>query len=190
VVGGHAWALEVAESLDHAGLRVRLWTGRREEQQAAHAAGLDADHGRLLVDAMSREAELEEITQALLLTASDDFNALAAAELRDELGHESVHRVAPTPGRTDLMAPANDAAILGSKELTFDAFTEQLAGGGHLVGEAHADGSADGRTAEDPTRRPLFTVTRSGALRVATQGHLLTPQDGDTVIWLATAPDA
>jgi NhaP-type Na+/H+ or K+/H+ antiporter len=187
VVGGHAWAREVAESLDRAGLRVRLWTGRREEQQAARAAGLDAGHGRLLVDAMSREAELEEITQALLLTASDDFNALAAAELRDELGHGSVHRVAPTPGRTDLMAPANDAAILGSEELTFDAFTERFAGGARLVVEAHADGSEDGRTAEVPTRRPLFTVTRRGALRVATEGCLPAPQDGDTVIWLATA---
>ena len=98
VVGGHRWARKVAESLDQAGLNVTLWTGRREEQQAAEAAGLRADHGRMLVDAMSREAELEEITQALLLTASDDFNALAAAELREELGHASVHRVAPTPG--------------------------------------------------------------------------------------------
>ncbi len=186
VVGGHEWAREVAAALDHAGVSVRLWTGRREEQQAAHAAGLAADHGRLLADALSREAELEGITQALLLTASDDFNALAAADLRDELGHESVHRVAPTPGRTDLMAPANDAAIVGSEDLTFDAFTEQFAAGGHLVGEAHAGG----RTAADPTRRPLFAVTRGGALRVATQGRPLTPQEGDTVIWLATGARA
>jgi NhaP-type Na+/H+ or K+/H+ antiporter len=190
VVGGHAWAREVAESLMHAGLRVRLWTGRHEEQRAARAAGLDADHGRLLVDAMSREAELEEITQALLLTASDDFNAFAAAELRDELGHDSVHRVAPTPGRTDLLPPVNDAAIVGNDELTFDAFSERFATGGHLVGEAHAGGDAPGGTATDPTRRPLFTVTSRGALRVATQGRPLDPHDGDTVIWLATAPKA
>jgi NhaP-type Na+/H+ or K+/H+ antiporter len=183
VVGGHPWARKVAESLDRAGLHVRLWTGRQSEQQAAHAAGLDADHGRLLVDAMSREAELEEITHALLLTANDDFNALVAAELRDELGHESVHRVAPTPGRTDLLEPAGEAAILGSEELTFDAFNEWFDGGGHVVGEAHADGVP----ASDPARRLLFCVTRRGALRVATQDRRLAPQKGDTVIWLAAA---
>ena len=39
-----------------------------------------------MVDAISREAELEEVTDALMLTQSDDFNTLGAAELRDELG--------------------------------------------------------------------------------------------------------
>jgi hypothetical protein len=52
---------------------------------------------RLMVDAVNREAELEEITDALLLTGSDDFNALVAAELRRDLGHEHVYRVAPDP---------------------------------------------------------------------------------------------
>ena len=44
----------------------------------------------MMVDAVSREAELEEVTDAMLLTRSDDFNTLAAAELRVELGHEHV----------------------------------------------------------------------------------------------------
>jgi hypothetical protein len=189
VIGGHAFAREVGESLSRAGLRVRLWTGRREEQAAARAAGLDADHGRLIVDAVSREAELEEVTQALLLTASDDFNALAAAELRDELGHDSVHRVAPTPGRTDLLPPANEAAIVGNEELTLDAFSERLTAGGHLVDEAHSGGAVDGAAAAG-SQSPLFVVTNHGALRVATPGRPLDPLEGETVIRLASAPDA
>ena len=36
------------------------------------------------VHSLSREAELEEITDALLMSRSDDFNALAAAELRGD----------------------------------------------------------------------------------------------------------
>jgi NhaP-type Na+/H+ or K+/H+ antiporter len=190
VVGGHALAREVGEALSRAGMRVRLWAGRREEQQAARAAGLDADHGRLIVDAVSREAELEEVTQVLLLTASDDFNALAAAELRDELGHDSVHRLAPTPGRADLLPPLNEAALVGSEDLTLDAFSERFHAGGHLVEEAHSGDAANGPAAAGLAHSPLFAVTNHGALRVATPDRPLKPDDGDTVIWLTDAPDA
>ncbi len=181
VIGGHALAREVGEALSRAGLRVRLWTGRPDEQQAARATGLDADHGRLIVDAVNREAELEEVTHALVLTGSDDFNALAAADLRDELGHDSVHRLAPTPGRTDLLPPVNEAPLFGSEALTLDAFSQRLTAGERLVQEAHSGGMA---------HSPLFSVTKGGALRVATPGRPLEPRDGDTVIWLTNAPDA
>jgi hypothetical protein len=190
VIGGHAFGREVAGALSRAGLRVRLWTGRREEQAAARAAGLEADHGRLIVDAVSREAELEDVTQALLLTASDDFNALAAAELREELGHDSVHRVAPTPGHTDLLPPDREAAIVGSEALTLDAFRERLTAGEHLVQEAPVEGAVDGAAGAGPGERPLFVVTSHGALRVATPGRPLDPLEGDTVIRLAAASDA
>ena len=76
VVGGHGWALKVAHALRRAGAAVRVWTGDTDEQAAARAAGLEADRGRMMVDAVTREAELEEVTDALLLTSSDDFNAL------------------------------------------------------------------------------------------------------------------
>jgi NhaP-type Na+/H+ or K+/H+ antiporter len=104
VVGGSPAARAVAAGLDRAGVRVRLWVGDAEEQAAARAAGLEADRGRLLVDAVSREVELEEVTDALLITSHDDFNALAAAELRAELGHGHVHRIAPD-GHAALLAP-------------------------------------------------------------------------------------
>jgi hypothetical protein len=97
IVGGHPWARAMGEALRDAGVGVRLGTGRADEQTAARTAGLDADRGRLMVDAISREAELEEITDALVLTDNADFNALVAAELRIELGHDCVHRVAPVP---------------------------------------------------------------------------------------------
>jgi hypothetical protein len=37
---------------------------------------------------------------------------------------------------------------------------------------------------------PLFAVTTSGTLRVATPARPLEPGDGDTVIWLTNARDA
>jgi hypothetical protein len=98
VVGGHNWARSIAAALKAAGVGVRLWTGQAEEQTAARVAGIDAGNARLGVERAAREAELEEITDALLLTGSDNFNALAAYELRQELGQDHVFRLARQVG--------------------------------------------------------------------------------------------
>jgi hypothetical protein len=129
VVGGHAWARAVADALRAAGLGVRIWTGDAGEQAAARAAGFDADQGRMMVDAVSREAELEEVTDALLLTGNDDFNAIAAAQLRIELGHDHVYRLAPDPGAIDLLPPQNESGMLPS----YEEMARGFAAGGRVV---------------------------------------------------------
>ena len=113
IVSGHPWAREIAAALKDSGVAVRMWVGPLEQQDAARDAGLEADRGRIMVDAISREGELEEVTDALLLTASDDFNMLGAAELRDELGHGHVYRIAPQPEDSNLLPPSREA---GSSE--------------------------------------------------------------------------
>jgi hypothetical protein len=137
VVGGHDWAVEIGAALRRAGVGVRLWTGDADEQAAARAAGLPADRGRLMVDAMAREAELDEVTDALLLTASDDFNALAAAELRAELGHEHVQRLAPHPDAPYLVPPVHERGLLPS----YDELERAFADGGQVVATQRAGGA-------------------------------------------------
>ena len=88
VVGGPPWArVRSRRLLKRSGVEVRMWVGPAADREAARAAGIDADRGRMMVDAVGRDAELEEVTDVLLLTRSDDFNAVTAAELRSELGH-------------------------------------------------------------------------------------------------------
>jgi NhaP-type Na+/H+ or K+/H+ antiporter len=184
VVGGNRVAREIAAALKRAGADVRLWAGRAEDQAEARAAGLEADRGRLMVDAVSREAELEEVTDALLLTNYDDFNALAAAELRTELGHGRVHRVAPDPGEGDLAPPAAEAAIVADDGLTFAELHRSLEGGARIVA-AEADG------ADVASAIPLFAVSPFGELRVMTRSARRPAKPGDTVVVLdrdGTAP--
>jgi NhaP-type Na+/H+ or K+/H+ antiporter len=124
VVGGHDWALRVGTALQAAGVGVRVWTGDAREREAARAAGLEADRGRMMVDAITREAELDEVTDAFVLTRSDDFNALAAAELRVELGHQHVHRLAPHPESPSLLSPLHEPGLLPGYEELERAFAE------------------------------------------------------------------
>ncbi len=175
IVGGHPWAREIASALKRSGVAVRLWVGPVEYQTAARDAGFHADRGRIMLDAINREEELEEVTDALLLTRSDDFNTLGAAELRDELGHRHVFRVAPHPEEPDLFPPSRETGILGDRTLTFAELDRRFADGARIV--IGSGGDAAGGT-------PLFAVTPDGRLTVAADGHPLEIESGDRVIAL------
>ena len=179
IVGGHAWARELAAALQRAGAPVRMWVGRPEDRDAARAAGLEADRGRMMLDAVEREAELEEITDALLLTDSDDFNAFVAADLRQEVGHGHVYRIAPDPDVPDLLPPSTDAGILGTATLTFAEMNRRFAAGARIVtrGPGEAVGITNGEVA-------LCAVSRGGRLRVAPEGEAGPRGAGDTLVVL------
>lgn len=183
IVGGHSWAREIAAALQRAGVAVRMWVGPREHQTAARDLGIDADRGRIMVDAVSREEELEEVTDALLLSESDDFNTLGAADLREELGQRSVFRVAPDFEKPDLLPSSREGGILGNRLLTFAELDRQFAAGAQIVTR-----SADDDLPQEGTRNevPLFAVTPEGRVTIAADGRPLDVRTGDRVIVLAT----
>jgi NhaP-type Na+/H+ or K+/H+ antiporter len=180
VVGGTPWARAVAASLKSAGLGVRLWSGRAVDQEAARAVGLTAERGKMMLDAISRETELEDVTDALLLTGNDDFNALAALALRTELGHGRVYRAAPDLDETDLFAPAGEQGILAADMLTSAELGRRFAAGARLVEGPVNGGVSDGAVA-------LFVVTADGGLRVASAGKSPPVKAGDRIITLVGA---
>jgi NhaP-type Na+/H+ or K+/H+ antiporter len=176
VVSGHPWARDLAAALKGAGLAVRMWVGPASDRAAARAAGLEADRGRFMVDAVNREAEFEEITDALVLTPSDDFNAMVAAELRGTLGHAHVYRLAPHPEDPNLYPPSTETGILGSTELTFEELDRRVAAGARFAS----------RASTDPTNTDvvLFTVTPDGRLRARVDGRGSDPTPGERLIVL------
>jgi NhaP-type Na+/H+ or K+/H+ antiporter len=179
VVGGHSWAREIAVALRRAGVDVRMWVGAPTDREAARAAGIDADRGRMMVDSVDREAELEDVSDVLLLTQSDDFNAVAASELRSELGHGHVFRISPDPEETDLLPPATEGGILGAQGLTFTELSSRFADGARIV--VHPQQEPLGQT--DVT---LFTVSSNGRLSVAADGRAPDTQPGGRVIALVS----
>jgi hypothetical protein len=179
VVGGHLWGRALAKALESAGLGVRLWTGRPGEQAAAREAGLDAGSARLGVDLATREEELEEVSDALLVTESDDFNALAAYELRNELGHEHVYRLSPAGEVLDLVPPYAEGNILFRADLTYPELTRRFEAGAALVQLESAD-----RVDTDDAPATLFVVARSGELTVVTSGQRPAYGPGDKLICL------
>ena len=181
VVGGHHWARELAVALQKAGVAVRMWVGPTANREAARAAGLEADPGRMLVDAVEREEALEEVTEVLLVTESDDLNTVAAAVLRAEVGHGHVFRVAPDPAAQDLLSPAGEGGILGSRDLTFAEISRRFAQGARFA-SLTVDQSVQTQRGQDEL---LFAVSPAGRVSVATEDRQPAVGAGDTVIYLA-----
>jgi hypothetical protein len=182
IVGAHGWGRAIAQALKAAGLGVRLWTGRPDEQVEAREAGLDAGNARLGTDLATREAELEEITDALLLTGSDDFNALAAFELRRDLGTDHVYRLPERAHLLDLVPEYAEGAVLFGRDLTYTELARRFEAGARIVTVPVA---ADEAPPAELT--PLFVVTAEHELRVATPAGPPPALDGDLAICLAEA---
>ena len=181
LVGGQDWARELASALKRAGVAVRMWVGPLDQQAAARDSGLDADRGRIMVDAISREAELEEVTDALVLTGGDDFNTLCAVELRNELGHGHVFRIAPHPEEPDLLPPPKEVGILANRSLTFAELDREVSAGARFVGlQVNGEPLPHGAL-------PLFAIAPAGHLSIAADGRPPVTRPGDTVIVLSPA---
>ena len=179
VVGGIPWARRSPRA-QGAGLGVRLWIGPSRRPGGRARGRLQAERGRMMLDAVSREAELEDVTDALLLTGNDDFNALAAAGAAHELGHGRVYRAAPDIDETDLLAPARRAGDPRRRPATSAELGRRFEAGARLVEEPVNGGASDGDVA-------LFVVTADGDLRVASADKPPLVKAGDRVIALVGA---
>ncbi len=182
IVGGHRWAREISKALKAAGVGVRLWTGDPAEQRAAKEAGLNAGTAQLGVDLETREAELEEVSTALILTESDDFNALAAFELRQELGSGHVYRLAPATPELELVPAYAEGGLLFDERLTYPELSRRFEAGAGIV---EFPGGTDPGSREGVGVVPLFMVDADGGLEVVTAGNRIEPGADGRLICLA-----
>jgi hypothetical protein len=110
----------------------------------------------------------------LLMTDSDYFNALAAVELHQELGHDHVYRLPAEEELLDLVPEHARDGILFAEGLTFAELTRRFNAGERLV---TVTGAAHGVT-------PLF-ILDDDRLTVVTASDGVDPAQGDTTIGLS-----
>jgi hypothetical protein len=125
-------------------------------------------------DAASREDALEEVSDVLLLTDNDNFNALAAFELRQELGNAHVFRLSPREEVLDVVPAYAEGGVLFGREYTYPELSRRFAAGARL--STDADG-----------HEPLLVVTEDRELRVTTRKAPVHATPRDTAIALVDA---
>ena len=186
LVGGDAWVIGLGLALRSAGLEVLMWAGLDQQREQIRQAGLELAPGELVAAATGRGARLEGITDVLLLTDEDDFNALASALLVGSV-EGRVYRLAPQLRSHGVVAPYTGGEILFSDGLTRLAVTDRYADGARIsVRQASVEPAAwpNGPNEADL----LFLVRADGHLAAVTQAGVPAPQAGDTSVSLGPVP--
>ncbi|MFF1871359.1 cation:proton antiporter [Kitasatospora herbaricolor] len=176
LVGGDPWVVELGRALRSAGLDVLMWAGLDRQRRSITDAGLDLAPGELLAAASGAGAELEGITDVLLLTDEDDFNALAFMTLKETV-EGPVHRLAPPTRSHGVVAPYTGSEALFGHGLNRPELAHRYADGARIVTH-QVDGDIPAG------HEVLFVVRPDGQLTAATETGEPTAGAGDTAILL------
>jgi NhaP-type Na+/H+ or K+/H+ antiporter len=186
LVGGDAWVIGLGLALRSAGLEVLMWAGLDQQREQIRQAGLELAPGELVAAATGRGARLEGITDVLLLTDEDDFNALASALLAGNV-EGRVYRLAPQLRSHGVVAPYTGGEILFRDGLTRLAVNDRYADGARIsVRQASVEPAAGPGGPEEADL--LFLVRADGQLAAVTQAGVPAPQAGDTSVSLGPVP--
>lgn len=179
LVGGEPWVVDLGRALRAAGLQVLMWAGLEQQRERIGQAGLELAPGELLAAATGEGAELEGITAVFLLTAEDDFNALAATVLQGSV-EGSVHRVGSPRESVGVVAPFLGGEVLFGAELTGVALSRRYEEGASIVTRPADQAAPAGWDV-------LFLVRGDGRLDPVTEANRPSPGPGDLAVLLAPA---
>ncbi|MER6997195.1 cation:proton antiporter [Streptomyces sp. NPDC000410] len=176
LVGGDPWVVDLGRSLKAAGVDVLMWAGLAQQRDRISDAGLDLASGELLATATDPGARLEGVTEVLLLTDDDDFNALASVVVRDSV-EGTVYRIGPPHDSRGVVAPYTGGDILFGSSLVHGTLTDRYERGARFVVRPAAG-------SPPPEHDMLFVVRADGRLDPVTPSQAVTPLEGDTVVLL------
>ncbi|HYJ69488.1 MAG TPA: cation:proton antiporter [Nocardioidaceae bacterium] len=176
VVGGDPWAIDMGRALKDAGMDVLMWAGMDDQRDAIRRAGLSVAPGELLAAATGRRAQLEGISQVLLLTAEDDFNALASAVLPGSLAGP-VYRVAAPHHSHGVVAPYTGGEVLFDEALTRSALSRLYDEGARIRIVSGERPLPDGESA-------LFVIREDRRLAPVTTHGRPQAEPGDSLVIL------
>ena len=177
IVGGEPWVIDLARALHHAGVDVTAWARFEDQRHQLKGAGVELVAGEELGAAVRKRSELEDVSDVLLLTEEDGYNALAAHLLAGQSG-TPVYRLAPRHGYAIEAREKANAATLFSSALTHDDITRRYESGDRISAQA-ANGAIPAGS------DLLFLIEHDGKkLRPFTTSVAPTPAPGETVVVL------
>ncbi|MDX3567776.1 cation:proton antiporter [Streptomyces sp. ID05-47C] len=180
LVGGEPWVVDLGKALRSAGPDMLMWAGREEERERIKAAGIELAKGDLLATAINPGARLEGVTAVFLATDDDDFNALAAVVMQDNV-EGPVYRVGPPHGSHGVVAPYTGGDILFGPSLVRHVLAERYERGARFVVRPAS-------SPLPPEHDTLFVVRADRRLVPVTERQRIVPQATDTLVLLGPVP--
>jgi NhaP-type Na+/H+ or K+/H+ antiporter len=173
IAGGDDWIVSLASTLQKTGIQVLMWASTHEKRESIRARGLQVGEDSLIAEATSPDAEIEGVTEILLLSSEHMFNAVALPILRGGEGGR-VYRVCSPEDVWTGGLERDGGSILFHRDLT-DAV---------IVREYNAGARFAVSTSDSPPAGHglLFRVRSDGELAAVTAAETPEPHDGDSII--------
>ncbi len=194
IIGGHAWARDVALSLKKEGFKVLVADANWAHIKAARMAGLDTFYASMLSQYARDEIELGGIGRLVALTSDDEFNSLAVLQFANIFGRVDVYQL-PTEGEDKGHKEATSHHLRGrllfGSGITYSYLSERFSAGAVIkTTSLTEDFNFDSfKTHYGEAAVPLFLVDQNNNLTVFTTDNPPKPQPGQKLISLINPAD-
>ena len=184
--GAQPWARAIAKLLREEGFETAMVDTNWNNVTAARKDGCRAYYSNILSENLLFDVQLDGIGKLLALTPNDEVNSLAALRFVDILGRQEIYQLPPVrkSNSRDAMPRRLRGRYLINEDATFAALEQRFREGAVvkktlITNEFDYD---DFKARYGDTALPLFVITESDELRIATVADPLEPKRGQTLI--------
>lgn len=191
IVGAHAWARNIASTLQDKGFQVLLIDNNREHIRNASLEGLAATYASILSEFVHDDIEMSGLGRLVALTSNDEVNSLAALHFSEIFGRSEVYQLAPKESESNrkesVSMPLRGRLLFDSQKTYTDLDRCFRSEAVIKVAQLTKDFDLDQyRELHDGEVIPMFLITEEDKLKVFSTDNKLVPQPGDSLISLVT----
>lgn len=190
ILGGHNWALKIAEAIKKAGIQVMVADSNRKNIANANKMDIPNYHGNVLSEYALEEMELDGLGHLLALTSNDEVNSLAALRFSEIFERSHVFQLPPnTHGKADNKDVSRNLSgrILFHDKLNFEWLSRIFRNNYEvLTYEVTAENSFnDLMDYDDQYPVPLFQIKSKNIILPFTVDNPPVPSEGDKILYIS-----
>lgn len=189
ILGGHDWALNIAQAIHDEGLKVLVADSNWKHTYRAKNMGLETYHGNVLSEFALDEINLDGIGRMLSLTPNDEVNSLAALRFGEIFGRSHVFQLSPNmrgEAENKDVSGHLSGRILFDDRLNYEQLTKVFGSKENIRVEKISDEetASDFNEKIDKEFIPLFVITEDDEIRPYTIDNPPSPGSGDKVFYI------
>ncbi len=182
ILGGHDWAVALAEALQKEGFKTRLVDTNWAHVFAARQINMDIYHGNILSEEFLNETGLEDLGRLIAITSNDEVNSLATLRFSEYFGKKEVYQLSCTT--EGAVSAELRGRILFAPRATYDEISRLYNLPSEIITFAIPSQQKfnELRSQYDNRWLPLFQVSEEGQLQILTSDGGITPRAGQKLI--------
>lgn len=189
LVGGNAWAIDIAKALKEEGFNIFLTETNRYNVYSARLNGIRTHHGSIVSDNITRRLDLSGIGRLIALTPNDGVNSLASLHFKELFGSSEVYQLSPKENEKmpkEVVSIDLHGRFLFREGVDYTYLSKRFASGA-IIKRTTLSEEYDYDTflaQYGASTIPLFLITEAKLLTVFTIDDKIVPKAGQTLLSL------